>query len=72
MHLAYLMDNVEEVFELLIHYACSLAQVHLAYLMDNVEDVFNIMGDYKRTRKRKNERFEEAMKEYLEQATTCT
>ena len=40
--------------------------------MDNVEDVFNIMGDYKRTRKRKNERFEEAMKEYLEQATTCT
>ena len=47
-----------------------LAQVHLAYLMDNVEDVFNIMGDYKRKRKRKKERFDEAMKEYEEQATT--
>ena len=38
--------------------------------MDNVEDVFNIMGDYKRKRKRKKERFDEAMKEYEEQATT--
>ena len=38
--------------------------------MDNVEDVFNIMGDYKLKRKRKKERFDEAMKEYEEQATT--
>ncbi len=57
------------IVELLMDHGAKSSEVHLAYLMDNVEDVFNIMGDYKRKRKRKNERFEEAMKEYLEQAT---